>query len=135
MHPNQRYKICICSVILGELKCQYYFPENFRCNLALYESEIFFDSSLHHIFESNHFRFSFPYEKQPNQGYEMWKIKLVGNLFIREASKIVHEWNGNTQIFSCPQVRENSICFCEQIFYRKQSSGAPDVSLSSLCRA
>ena len=22
MHPNQRYKICICSVILGELKCQ-----------------------------------------------------------------------------------------------------------------
>ena len=50
MHPNQRYKICICSVILGELKCQYYFPENFRCNLALHESEIFFDSSLHHIF-------------------------------------------------------------------------------------
>ena len=63
MHPNERYKIRICSVILGELKCQYYFPENFRCNLALYESEIFFYSSLHHIFESNHFRFSFPYEK------------------------------------------------------------------------
>ena len=41
MHPNQRYKICICSVILGELKCQYYFRENFRCNLAVYESEIF----------------------------------------------------------------------------------------------
>ena len=135
MHPNQRYKICICSVILGELKCQCYFPENFGCNLALYESEIFFDTSLHHIFESNHFRFSFPYEKQPNLGYEMWKIKLVGNLFIREASEIVHEWNGHTQIFSCPQVIENSICFSEQIFYRKQSSGAPDVSLSSLCRA
>ena len=65
----------------------------------------------------------------------MWKIKLVGNLFIREASEIVHEWNGHTQIFSCPQVIENSICFSEQIFYRKQSSGAPDVSLSSLCRA
>ena len=42
MHPNQRYKIGICSVILGDLKCQYYFPENFGCNLtnlALYESE------------------------------------------------------------------------------------------------
>ena len=64
----------------------------------------------------------------------MWKIKLVGNLFIREASEIVHEWNGHTQIFSCLQVRENSICFSEQIFYRKQSSGAPDVSLSSLSR-
>ena len=65
----------------------------------------------------------------------MWKIKLVGNLFVREASEIVHEWNGHTPIFSCPQVIENSICFSEQIFYRKQSSGAPDVSLSSLCRA
>ena len=26
-----------------------YFPENFRCNLGHHESEIFFDSSLHHI--------------------------------------------------------------------------------------
>ena len=65
----------------------------------------------------------------------MWKIELVGNLFNREASEIVHEWNGHTQIFSCPQVRENSIYFSEKIFYRKQSSGASEVSLSSLCRA
>ena len=133
MHPNQRYKICICSVILGELKCQYYFPENFRCNLALYESEIFFDSSLHHIFESNHFRFSFPYEKQPNLGYEMWKIKLVGNLLeklrkLYMSGTVIHK-------FLAVLKSENSICFSEQIFYRKQSSGAPDVSLSSLCRA
>ena len=27
-----------------------YFPENFRNNLAHYEKEKFFDSSLHHIF-------------------------------------------------------------------------------------
>ena len=28
--------------------------------------------------------------------------------FIRQALKIVHEWNGNLEIFSRPQVRENS---------------------------
>ena len=44
MYSRQRYKICICSAILGELesfrsKLQglvmsiQYFPENFRCNL------------------------------------------------------------------------------------------------------
>ena len=38
---------------------QYYFAENFRCNLTYYESENFSDSSLHHIFESENFRFSF----------------------------------------------------------------------------
>ena len=55
----------------------------------------------------------------------MWKIKLVGNLFIREASEIVHEWNGHTHIFSCPQVIENSICFSEQIFLQKTIVGCP----------
>ena len=28
--------------------------------------------------------------------------------FIGKASKIVHEWNGHLEIFSCPQVIENS---------------------------
>ena len=48
-----------------------------------YESENFSDSSLHHIFESQNFRFPFFYEKQPKLESEMWKIKLhkiVGNL-------------------------------------------------------
>ena len=45
-------------IILGELESsklqglQYYFPENFRCNLTYYEGENFSDSSLYHIFES-----------------------------------------------------------------------------------
>ena len=42
MNSKWRYKICICSVILGELECfrnYNYFPENFRCNLAHYEKE------------------------------------------------------------------------------------------------
>ena len=64
MHSKQRYKIFICLVVLGELKSfrmglQYYFPENFRCNLTVYESGNFSDSSLHHILESENFRFPF----------------------------------------------------------------------------
>ena len=44
MRPRLRYKICICSVILGELESfgnykgfQYYLPENVRGNLRYYE--------------------------------------------------------------------------------------------------
>ena len=40
--------------------------------------------------------------------------------------EIVPEWNGHLEIFSCPQEIENSSCFSEEIFYRKQSSGAPE---------
>ena len=42
---------------------QYYFPENFRRNLAHYEKENFFDSSLQHSFESENFRLPFSREK------------------------------------------------------------------------
>ena len=65
MYSKRRYKICTCSVILEELESsklqglQYYFPENFRCDLTHYES----DSSLHHISESQNFSFPFSYEK------------------------------------------------------------------------
>ena len=38
---------------------QYYFPENFRCNLTFYESQNFSDSSVHYILESENFRFPF----------------------------------------------------------------------------
>ena len=36
--------------------------------------ENFSDSSLHHIFESENFRFAFLYEKYPNLGSKMWKL-------------------------------------------------------------
>ena len=42
-----------------QARLQYDFPENFRCNLPLNESENFSDSSLHDIFESESFRFPF----------------------------------------------------------------------------
>ena len=48
------------------------------------------------------------------------------------ASKVLHEWSVHLEIFSCPQVLNiekilGNICFSEQIFYRKQSLGAPGV--------
>ena len=47
--------------------------------------------------------------------------------FVRLPSKIVHEWNGYLEIFTLPRAKENSrkFCFSEQIFFRKQSFGAP----------
>ena len=39
------------------LELQYYFPENFRCNLTFYESDNVSNSSLHLISESENFRF------------------------------------------------------------------------------
>ena len=57
---GRRYKIWICSAILGELFISLFeiirtwilFSLKFYCNLTDYESETFSDSSLHHIFES-----------------------------------------------------------------------------------
>ena len=66
MHSTRRYKSCICSVVLGQLESfrnhlgpQYYFAENFGYNFRFYESENFFDSSLHRIFDCENFRFPF----------------------------------------------------------------------------
>ena len=70
MHSKRRYKICVCVVFLFRLGqresfrnfkgfMQYYFPQNFRRKLTYYEN----DSSLHHIFKSENFRFIFSYEK------------------------------------------------------------------------
>ena len=74
MHSKRPYKIvsCICSVILHDPRelesyklqgLQYYFPENIRSNLTYYQGENFSDSSSHHMFEPENFRFAFFYEK------------------------------------------------------------------------
>ena len=66
MHSKRRYKICNCSVILGELESfrnykgfSIIFPKILNAILTIYESENFSCSSLHHIFESENFRFPF----------------------------------------------------------------------------
>ena len=67
--------MCIRSVILGELEnyiiltrnwkgfIQYYFPENFRCNLLYCESKNFAYSFFRHMFEFENFSLPFFYEK------------------------------------------------------------------------
>ena len=44
--------------------------------------------------------------------------------FIGKASKIVHEWNGHPEIFSCLQVNENSRQYL--LLQTDQSLGAPE---------
>ena len=58
----------------------------------------------------------------------MWKIKLQ-----KIVAEIVYEWNSHVETFSRRQVLGN-ICFSEQIFYRKQSLGAPVILLRVLAR-
>ena len=62
-------KICICSVILGELKslrnCKGFsiiFPKILVAIQRIMKVKIFFNP-LHHIFESENFRFPLSYEK------------------------------------------------------------------------
>ena len=64
MHSKWPYKICIYSVILGELESlrsgfQDSLFENSGYNLTYYECENFSGSPLHHIFESENFSFRF----------------------------------------------------------------------------
>ena len=64
-----------------------------------YESEIFFLFSLSIKFMNPKILgFLFSTKKKPNLGSEMQKIKLqkiAGNLLVRQASEIVHGWNGH----------------------------------------
>ena len=69
MHAKQPYKICICSVILGQLESlrnykglSIIFPKILEAIWRI-TNETYFDSSLHHIFESKNFRFPFFYEE------------------------------------------------------------------------
>ena len=49
--------LSLFEIALGLIK--YYVLENFRCNLTYYERKNFSDSSLHHIFQFENFRFRF----------------------------------------------------------------------------
>ena len=70
-----------------------------------HESENFSDYSLHHIFESENFRFPFFLEMVKCE--KLNSRKPLGIFWI-SFKNIVHEWDGLLEIFSCPQVIENS---------------------------
>ena len=69
--------------------------------------EFFYDSSFHHIFESEILGFPFSTNNSKWKWSEMWKFqlkKIVGNLL--NALKIVHELNGHLEIFNRPHCRK-----------------------------
>ena len=73
MHSKRRYKICIGSVILGELESFRNYSSIFAEILdakPYFESENFSDSSFHSS-PSLHFSSLFFYEKQPNLCFYM----------------------------------------------------------------
>ena len=86
---------------------QYYFLENFSRKWTFYESEKSSDSSLHHIFEFENFKFPFLKKNSLTWGLKCEKWICEYRELIRKASKIVHEWNGHLQILIRPQPREN----------------------------
>ena len=53
-------------------------------------------------------------------GFQDFFLEKIENL-----REIVHEWNGHLEIFSCPQVIENSKRYLP-LRYRKQSLVTPD---------
>ena len=102
IHSNQRDKIYICSVILGQLES---FRNYHGCSIILpiildkRRRENFSDSSFHRIFVSW------------NLVGKMPKIKLqkiVGNLLDKIMLRKVHEWHGHLEILSLPQGIETS---------------------------
>ena len=52
--------------------------------------------------------FPFFYKKEPSLGRQMWIQKLVRNLLDKLRKLYIHDWNDHLEIFSCPQVIENS---------------------------
>ena len=77
MHPKRRYKICICSVILGELESfRNYFPENFICNFTYYESENFSVPSLLAFFNPKIEGFLFSTKKSLTLGMKCEKLNF-----------------------------------------------------------
>ena len=108
MHSKRRCKICICSVILGEL-------ESFRNYKGL---SIIFPKILDEIWRitkvrhfliplSTTFLNSMKNSLTWEEKCENWTSENFRE-FTRQALKIVHEWNGRLEIFSRPEVRENS---------------------------
>ena len=66
MHSKWRYKICVYSVNLGELESfrnykgfSFIIPKILDAFNENNESENYFESSLHYIFESENFRIPF----------------------------------------------------------------------------
>ena len=72
-----------------------------RCNLTFYESENFSDSSLHHILESENYRFPFSQKNLVTSvvKYEKLNFRKSQGIFL---SKIVRQRKVHLETFICP---------------------------------
>ena len=131
IHSKWRYKTGFCSVILGDF-ASFRNYKGFRIIFlkildAIYpftNVKIFLIPLSITVLNLKVLCFVFLF----TWGVKCDKLSFRKSQGIYEkVSKIVHEWNGYGEIFSRPQVIENSrqYCFSDQIFYRKQSLGAP----------
>ena len=81
MHSKWRYKICMRSIndsFRNYNGLSIIFPKTLDASQRLTKKKNSFDSYIHHIFESENFRFPFSQEKQPNVGCEILQ-KIAGN--------------------------------------------------------
>ena len=77
------------------------FPKILDETLKSFTTErIFLFSSFHYILESENFRFSFSTKNSPTRGVKCEKLKFrKRRKFIRQASKIEHEWDWSSWNF------------------------------------
>ena len=116
MHSKRRYKICICSVILGELESfrnykgfSIIFPKILDAIKRITKKKFFLIPLSITFLNPKILGFLFPWKNSLT-----WGVKSENQTsenrreFIKLASKFVREWNGHLEIFSLPQVIENS---------------------------
>ena len=88
---------------------RYYFSENLRCNLTFYESENFSDSSLHHILESENYRFPFSKKNRVTWvvKYEKLNFRKSQGIYQISFENCIRQWKVHLEIFIRPQAKEN----------------------------
>ena len=133
MHSERRYKICTCSVILGELEpfrnykgYNIIFPKNLEAIYAITKVGIFL-IPLYITFLNPKILGSLFCIKNGLTWAVKCEKKVKGNLLDKLRKLYVHKRNGHLEIFSRPQVIENSRQYflLRRDIHRKKYLGAP----------
>ena len=116
MHFKRCYKICICSVVLGQLESfrnykglRIIFPKILDAILSFTKVRVFLIPPSIACLDPKILGFLF-LRKTGKLGYWNAKNWTLENRreFIRYVTQIAHEWNGHLEIFSLPLAIENS---------------------------
>ena len=136
IHFKRRYKTCICSVVLGQLESfrnykglRIIFPKILDAILSFMKVRIFL-IPLSIACLNPKILGSFFYEKKANLGTEIRKIimyKILGNL-LDMLRKLYMNGTVIWKFLAFPKLQKilGKFCFFEEVFYRKQSLGAPE---------